>query len=46
MPAHDEPMVAHVHDAQTGVVDLFVGTRHVRFTDQQLAARLTRAAQA
>ena len=42
--AHDEPLVVHVHDARTGVVDLFTGTRHVRFTDPQLAARLARAA--
>jgi hypothetical protein len=41
---HDEPLVAHVHDARTGVVDLYTGTRHVRFTDPQLAARLARAA--
>jgi hypothetical protein len=41
---HDEPLVAHVHDARTGVVDLYTGTRHVRFTDRQLAARLVRAA--
>ena len=43
-PAHDAPLVVHVHDARTGVVDLFTGTRHVRFTDPQLAARLARAA--
>ena len=42
--AHDAPLVVHVHDARTGVVDLFTGTRHVRFTDPQLAARLARAA--
>ena len=42
--AHDEPLVVHVHDARTGVVDLYTGTRHVRFTDRQLAARLARAA--
>jgi hypothetical protein len=41
---HDEPLVVHVHDARTGVVDLYTGTRHVRFTDRQLAARLARAA--
>lgn len=41
---HDEPLVVHVHDARTGVVDLYTGTRHVRFTDRQLAARLSRAA--
>jgi hypothetical protein len=42
--AHDEPLVAVVHDARTGVVDLYTGTRHVRFTDHQLAARLARTA--
>jgi hypothetical protein len=42
--AHDEPLVVHVHDARTGVVDLYTGTEHVRFTDHQLAARLARAA--
>ena len=42
--AHDEPLVVHVSDARTGVVDLFTGTRHVRVTDHQLAARLARAA--
>ena len=42
--AHEEPLIVHVHDARTGVVDLYTGTRHVRFTDHQLAARLARAA--
>jgi hypothetical protein len=42
--AHDEPLVVHVHDARTGVVDLYTGESHVRFTDHQLAARLARAA--
>ena len=42
--AHDEPLVVHVHDARTGVVDLYTGTAHVRFTDHQLAAQLARAA--
>ena len=42
--AHDEPLVAVVHDARTGVVDLYTGTQHVRFTDHQLAARLARTA--
>jgi hypothetical protein len=42
--AHDEPLVVHVHDARTGVVDLYTGEHHVRFTDHQLAARLARAA--
>ena len=42
--AHDEPLVVHVHDARNGVVDLYTGTQHVRFTDHQLAARLAQAA--
>jgi hypothetical protein len=42
--AHKEPLIVHVHDARTGVVDLYTGTEHVRFTDHQLAARLARAA--
>ena len=42
--AHDEPLVVHVHDARTGVVDLYTGTQHVRVTDHQLAARLAQAA--
>ena len=42
--AHDEPLVIHVNDARTGVVDLYTGTQHVRVTDHQLAARLARAA--
>ena len=41
--AHDEPLVVHIHDARTGVVDLYSGTQHVRFTDYQLAARLAQA---
>jgi hypothetical protein len=41
---HDQPLVAVVQDARTGVVDLYTGTRHVRFTDHQLAARLARTA--
>ena len=42
--AHQEPLVVHVHDARTGVVDLYTGESHVRFTDHQLAARIARAA--
>jgi hypothetical protein len=42
--SHDEPLVAVVNDARTGVVDLYTGTQHVRFTDHQLAARLARTA--
>jgi hypothetical protein len=39
-----QPMVAHVRDASTGDVELFVGTRLIRFRDPQLAARLVQAA--
>src|SRR5271168_4049258 len=42
--AHEEPLIIHVNDARTGVVDVYTGTRHVRLTDPQLAARLARAA--
>jgi hypothetical protein len=42
--ASGEPMVAHVRDVRTGEVDLFVGTRKVRFRDPRLAARLAEAA--
>jgi hypothetical protein len=42
-PTNTEPVVAHVRDASTGQIDLFVGTRHVRVRDHELAARLTRA---
>jgi hypothetical protein len=41
--AAGEPMVAHVRDARTGEMDLFVGERHVEFTDRELAGRLARA---
>ncbi|MGH3622627.1 MAG: hypothetical protein ACRDQ5_12675 [Sciscionella sp.] len=40
----DEPVVAHVRDARTGELDLFVGERHIRLRDPQLAAGLLRAA--
>ena len=42
--AHKAPLIVHVHDARTGVVDLYTGEQHVRFTDHQLAAQLARAA--
>jgi hypothetical protein len=41
---HDEPLIVHIRDARSGVVDLYTGSRHVRLTDHQLAARLARAA--
>jgi hypothetical protein len=39
-----KPLTVHIHDARTGVMDVFSGEQHVRFTDRQLAARLARAA--
>ena len=42
-PASD-PLVAHVHDARTGEVDLFTGEQHVRVYDPALAHALARAA--
>ncbi len=38
------PLVAHVHDARTGEVDLFAGERHVRVHNPALAHALTNAA--
>ena len=40
----DGDLVAHVRDAKSGHIDLYVGTRHVRVTDRTLATRLARAA--
>lgn len=40
------PVVAHLADARTGAVDLFVGERHVRVHDQVLAQALAHAAAA
>ncbi len=42
--AHKDPLVVHVRDARTGIVDLYTGEQHVRVTDHDLAARLARAA--
>jgi hypothetical protein len=39
-----DPLTVHIHDANTGVMDLFSGEKHVRFTNRELAARLARAA--
>jgi hypothetical protein len=41
---HSDPLVVHINDARSGVVDLYTGTQHVRFTDHKLAARLAQAA--
>ena len=38
------PLVAHVHDARTGEVDLFTGEQHVRVHDPALARALAQAA--
>jgi hypothetical protein len=37
------PVVVHLRDARSGEMDVFAGTRQVRVTDPDLAARLTRA---
>ncbi|AHH95941.1 hypothetical protein GCM10010174_25550 [Kutzneria viridogrisea] len=42
--AAGEPIVAHLRDAGTGELDLYVGTRRVRVRDAELAARLSAAA--
>jgi hypothetical protein len=44
VPSSGDPVVAHVRDARTGDIDLFVGTRHVQFRDRELASRITKAA--
>lgn len=38
------PLVAHVHDARTGEVDLFTGEQHVRVHNPALAHALAHAA--
>jgi hypothetical protein len=35
--------VVHLRDVRSGEMDVFAGTRQVRLTDPDLAARLTRA---
>ncbi|AXO33304.1 hypothetical protein [Micromonospora sp. B006] len=40
----DEPIVVHLRDAATGVMDVFVGTTRVEVRDRGLADRLVRAA--
>jgi hypothetical protein len=41
--AAGEHLVAHVKNADTGEISLFVGTREVTFHDRSVAARLVRA---
>lgn len=43
-PTPDEPVVVHLRDVQNGQLELFVGTRHVSFTDPAMAAALARTA--
>ena len=40
----DGDLVAHVRDARSGDIDLYVGTRHVSVRDRALASHLARAA--
>jgi hypothetical protein len=37
-------VVAHVVDAKTGKISLFVGTKHINYTNQALAQELLKAA--
>jgi hypothetical protein len=41
--AIDEHLVAHVTNARTGEISLFIGTREVTIHDRKVAARLVRA---
>jgi hypothetical protein len=36
-------VVAHVRDARTGLIDVYVGERHVEVRDRRLAAHLIKA---
>lgn len=42
-PAGQEPIVAHVKDASTGEVSLFVGEREITYEDRALVQHLVRA---
>jgi hypothetical protein len=39
----DEVLVAHVKNARTGEISLFIGHREVKIRDRKVAARLIRA---
>lgn len=39
----DEPLVAHIKDAEAGEISLFRGTREIVVRDSALASRLIRA---
>jgi hypothetical protein len=43
-PAPEEPVMVHLKDANSGQLDLFVGTRRLSFTDRGMAAQLAKAA--
>jgi hypothetical protein len=42
--APEEPVMVHLKDANSGQLDLFVGTRRLSFTDRGMAAQLAKAA--
>ena len=43
-PVLEETMTVHVRDARAGLLDIYVGERHVQVRDKDLAARLIAAA--
>jgi hypothetical protein len=43
-PVPQDPMMLHVRDANSGQLDLFVGTQRISFTDRDIAAKLIKAA--
>ncbi|MEZ0112964.1 hypothetical protein ABH920_006989 [Catenulispora sp. EB89] len=43
-PVIEETMTVHVRDARAGLLDIYVGERHVQVRDKDLAARLIAAA--
>jgi hypothetical protein len=42
-PGTTEPVVAHVRDAKTGEIDVFIGTQHFTLKDRGLANRIAGA---
>ncbi len=43
-PVIEETMTVHVRDARAGLLDIYVGERHIQVRDKELAARLIAAA--
>jgi hypothetical protein len=43
--APSDPVMVHLRDADSGQLDLFVGTRHIQFTDRGFASRLVEVAE-